>query len=89
MVEAETQVDEVETTSVATQTDPIEYLFEGREFSLTAKVQTWKSTVVRYQNEVKRAQERASTTIFEYVEHIDIMRLRYTNQQLKVEQLEG
>lgn len=88
MAEAETQVDELETTSVATKIDPIEYLFEGPEFSLTAEVQTWKSTVVRYQNEVKRAQERASTAIFEYVEHIDIMRLTYAQQQLKVEQLE-
>jgi len=88
MAEAETQVDEVETTSIATQTDPIENLFEGSEFSLTAEVQTWKSTVVRYQNEVKKAQERASTTIFQYVEHIDIMRLRYAKQQLKVERLE-
>jgi len=40
-------------------------------------VQTWKSTAAQYQNEVKRTQERASATIFEYVECIDIMRLRH------------
>lgn len=88
MTESGTQVDEVATTSVATQTDPIEYLFEGREFSLSAKVQTWKSTAAQYQNEAKRAQERASTTIFEYVECIDIMGLRHVKQQFNVEQLE-
>lgn len=83
--EARMQVEEVATTSIATQIDPIEYFFEGREFSLSAEVQTWKSTAARYQNEAKRAQERASMAIFEYVERIDIMRLRHAKQKFKVE----
>jgi hypothetical protein len=87
-VEAETQMDQVAITSAATQTDPVERLFEDREYALMVEVQTWKSTVAQYQNEVRRTQERASTTIFEYVERIDIMRLRHAKQQLKMEQLE-
>jgi len=82
MAEAGTQVDEVAASSIATQTDPMEYLFEGYEFSLIAEVQTWKSTAARYWNEGRKAQERASMNIFEYVERIDIMRLRHAKWQL-------
>ena len=52
------------------------------------KMKNWKSIVAQYQNEIKITQERASTSIFEYVERIDIMRLRHAKQQLKMEQLE-
>ena len=44
--------------------DPIEQLFEARDYALMAKLQTWKSTVAQYKNEIKRTEERASTTIF-------------------------
>lgn len=87
-VEAGTQVDQIVTTSAATQIDPVETLFEDWEYALTAYVQTWKYIVAQYKNEIRRTQERASTTIFGYVEHIDIMRLRHAKQQLKMEQLE-
>ena len=87
-VETKTHTDQVAITSAATQTDPIERLFEDREHALMSEVQTWKYTATQYQNEVRRTQEQASTTIFEYVEHIDIMRLRHAKQQLKMEQLE-
>jgi len=40
VVEEETQVDHIATTSVSTQTDPVEQLFEDREYALMAKVQT-------------------------------------------------
>lgn len=88
VVEARTQVDQLTKTSIATQTDSIKQLFEDREYALMAEVQTWKSTTAWYQSEVRRTQEQASATIFEYVEHIDIMRLRHMKQQLKMEQLE-
>ena len=45
VAEVKTCVDDVATTSIATQTDPIKYLFEGREFSWMVEVQTRKSTV--------------------------------------------
>lgn len=44
MTEVGTHVDEVTMTFVATQIDPIEYFFKGHEFSISAEVQTWKST---------------------------------------------
>lgn len=81
-------MDQIVTTSAANQTDLIEQLFEDREYALMAKVQSWKSIAAQYQNEVRRTQERASTIIFEYLECIDIMRLRHAKQQLKMEQLE-
>jgi len=59
VAEAATQMDDVPTTSATTQTDPIENLFEGREFALTTKIQTWKSTATHYHNEVKRVQEQS------------------------------
>jgi len=80
IAKAETYVDNVVTTSVAIQMDPIEHFFKGCEFSLIVEVQTWKSTATRYQNEVKRAQEHASKAKFEYVECIDILRLRHAKQ---------
>ena len=76
-VETETQTDQVAITSAATQTDPVERLFEDREHALMAEVQTWKSTVTQYKKEIRRTQEQASTTIFEYVERIDIMRIKH------------
>ena len=79
-IETKNQMEQVAITSAATQTDPIEQLFEYHEHALTVEVQTWKSIAAQYQNEVRRTQERASTTIFEYVEHIDIMRLRHAKQ---------
>jgi hypothetical protein len=87
-VEIETQMDQVAITSTATQTDSVEQLFEDREHVLMVKMKNWKSIVAQYQNEIKITQERASTSIFEYVERIDIMRLRHVKQQLKMEQLE-
>lgn len=56
-LEAKTQMDQVAITSAATQTDPVERLFEDREYALMAKVKTWKYTTTRYQNEVRRTQE--------------------------------
>lgn len=76
------------TTSAATQTDPVERLFEDREYALIVEIQSWKSIAAQYKNEIRRTEERASTTIFGYVEHIDVMRLRHAKQQLKMEQLE-
>ena len=52
------------------------------------ELQTWKSTAAQYKNEIKRTEEKASATIFKYVEHMDIMKLRHAKQQLKMEQLE-
>ena len=63
-------------------------MFEDHEYALTAEVQTWKPTAAEYKNEVMITPERASKTIFEYVECIDIMRLRHAKQQLRMEQLE-
>lgn len=40
VAEEATQVDDVPTTSAATQTDPIEHLSEGLEFTLIAEIQT-------------------------------------------------
>jgi hypothetical protein len=37
-VETETQMDQEAITSVATQTDPVERLFEDRDHALTVKV---------------------------------------------------
>ena len=74
-VEAETQVDLMATISVPTQTDPVEQLFEAREYALTVEIQSWKSTAAQYKNDIRRTEERASTTIFGYVESIDVMRL--------------
>jgi hypothetical protein len=84
-VEIETQTDQASITSAATQTDSVERLFEYCEHALMVKVQTWKSTAAQYQNEIRRTQEQASTTIFEYVERINIMRLRHAKQHLKME----
>ena len=44
--------------------------------------------MAQYKNEIRRTEERASTTIFGYVERMDVMRLRHAKQQLKREQLE-
>ena len=52
-VETETQTDQVAITSAATQTDPVERLFEDREHALTVEVQTWKSTATQYKNEIR------------------------------------
>lgn len=63
-------------------------MFEAQEYALTAKIQSWKYTAAQYKNDIRRTEERASTTIFGYVEHMNVMRLRYAKQQLKMEQLE-
>jgi len=68
MAEEATQIDDVPTTSAATQMNFIELLFDGREFILTAKIQNWKFVVAHYKNEVKRVQEQFSQPILEYID---------------------
>jgi len=63
-------------TSADTQTDLINQLFEDQEYALTTEVQDWKSIAAQYKNEIRRTEKRASTTIFGYVERMDVMRLR-------------
>jgi len=63
-------------------------LFEDWEYALIAEIQSYKSTTAHYKNEIRRTEERASTTIFGYVERMDVMRLRHAKQHLKTEQLE-
>ena len=44
--------------------------------------------MAQYKNEIRRTEEKASTTIFGYVERIDVMRLSHVKLQLKMDQLE-
>ena len=75
-VDVEIQTNQIVMTSADTQTDLINQLFEDQEYALTTEVQDWKSIAAQYKNEIRRTEKRASTTIFGYVERMDVMRLR-------------
>lgn len=63
--------DDVPTTSIATQTSPVEQLFEAREFFLVAEIQKWKSITNKQRKEIERVQEYAVEVFTEYADQLD------------------